>query len=164
MTPQEHNKYLGIAHLAYGGIQSIIYFAMSLFVFAILMSEPGEAGAVVALIFAAILSFFWLLFTLPSFIAAYGLLKRKSWARTAGIISAVAAAMNVPHGTAVCIYSLWFFFSDAGREFYGKREDSAKMRQALYGAPAGAWWNTTDAASRSTEERYAPPTQPPDWR
>lgn len=165
MTPHEHNKFIGIAHLAYGGIQTLIFFGMALLFlgfFAIAPPGGGEA-IIVGSIVIVFIGFLWLLFTLPSLIAGYGLLKRKRWARIAGIIASVLAAMNVPHGTALCIYSLWFMFSEKGAKFYEQAANAPhEWRGALPETPYAAYASWNSAANR--EREYVPPSQPPDWR
>src|SRR5205085_12684214 len=48
MTPQEHNKTLGICHLAYGGLHTLLTFAMLLFFFfffaAVSQTAPKDGG------------------------------------------------------------------------------------------------------------------------
>src|SRR5882724_6410088 len=123
MTPEEHNKYLAWAHLAHGGFQVLIM-AFMMLMFGLMLglvgSRPGGDGPPAAffLVFMVFALVFNLIFALPSFIAAYGFLKRKSWAKTAGIIGGVMAAMNFPIGTAVCVYTFWFLFSDPGKVLY----------------------------------------------
>src|SRR5688572_19191468 len=99
--------------------------------------------------------------TLPSFIAGWALLKRKRWARTASIVSAVVAGSNFPIGTAVCVYTLWFLFSDPGKYFF----DQNNYKYAL---PPGqqTWANQSWEydARRQREGQYQPPPSPPDWR
>lgn len=172
MTPEEHNKYVGIGHLAYAGIQTLLFLGIALVllgVFAVIPTPPEGSGELFAVgaIFTIFMGIFWLLFALPSFIAGYGMLKRKPWARVAGIVASVLAAMNVPHGTAICIYSLWFLFSEQGNSFYkqttqqpGFTPQGSYLPNAPYAPDAS--WNTADNRQRE----YVPPsnTQPPDWR
>ncbi|HYX40566.1 MAG TPA: hypothetical protein VE821_02655, partial [Pyrinomonadaceae bacterium] len=48
MTPQEHNKTLGICHLVYGGLHTLLTFAMLLFFFfffaAVTQTTPKDGG------------------------------------------------------------------------------------------------------------------------
>ena len=155
MTPQEHNKYLGISHLAYGGLMCLLCLAiMGLFI-GVLSSAPGGPPVGVMLFMTIFIGALYALMTVPSLVAGYGLLKRRSWARTASIIGAVTAAMNFPIGTAVCVYTFWFLFSEPGRLVFDKRD---------YMLPPGrqAWANETH--QREPESVYTPPPTPPDWR
>jgi hypothetical protein len=167
MTPEEHNKALGICHLVYGGLSTLMMLLMFFFFGAVLLSIP-EGGPPIGAI-AAILGFLVIysaIFTLPSFIAGYGMLKHKPWARTASIIAAVLEVMSVPIGTAVGVYSFWFMFSDAGKGLYDKNNIRSPQRPyALRDAPpppSASDWNAQTSYGR--EHEYVPPPQPPDWR
>ena len=159
MTPQEHNKTLGICHLVYGGLHTLMMLAMLIIFFfffaAMSQTAPKDGGPPPEFFLpfgAAFLGFIFLitfLFTLPAFIAGYGLLKRKPWARTASIVAAVLEAMNVPIGTAVCVYSFWFMFSDEGKRFYEQVGREGAPRAALYEAPPQPWWH--DATTNERE-------------
>ena len=93
--------------------------------------------------------------TVPSLIAGYGLLKRKKWAKTASIIAGVLAGMSFPVGTAVCVYTFWFLFSEPGKVVYDK---------SVYALPSGRQvWAAHDATAQR-ENQYVPPQSPPDWR
>jgi hypothetical protein len=167
MTTEEHNKYLGMAHLAYGGLQSIMMLAMFGFFLIISSAEQSRPGGPPPEFFLIVTTFiliFSLIFTLPSLIAGYGLLKQKQWARMAGIIAGVMAGMSFPHGVAVCAYSMWFLFGEKGKELYEKRRApwQQKQRGALYGAPEPAGW-AAQYASRGRGHEYVP-REPPNWR
>ena len=93
--------------------------------------------------------------TVPSLVAGFGLLKGRKWARTASIISAVLAGGQFPIGTAVCVYTFWFLFSEPGKQIFDR---------APLNLPAAhqEWWRTP--AGQIREKELAPPTTPPDWR
>ena len=170
MTPQEHNKFIGISHLVYGGIQTLLFLGMA-FIFAAFYAAapipPEDADGMLAVgaIVAGFMFMLWLFFAVPSFIAGYGILKRKPWGRVAGIVASVLAAMNVPHGTALCIYSLWYFFSEQGTNFYKQTAQADFTPQGSYlpnasYTPDASW----DTASNRQREYVPPSNQPPDWR
>jgi hypothetical protein len=126
-----------------------------------MLSNPGADGApviitVIMLLFMAVM---FSLFTLPSFVAGYGLLKRKKWAKVWAIISAVLAGGQFPMGTAVTVYTFWFLFSDPGKQLF---------EQNSYALPPGrqTWANQQFDydAQRQREGQYTPPPPPPDWR
>jgi hypothetical protein len=162
MTPEEHNKTLGTLHFIYGGLQALMMLVLGAFVlfFAAMISDaPGGDGSEAVLIIGimAVAIFFHLIFTIPSFVAGYGLLKRKHWAKLWGIIAGVVAGMSFPLGTALCVYSIWFLLGGCGRELYDESQRTQKRREALYGAPPPAGWAAQYA---SREREYAPPN----WR
>lgn len=167
MTPEEHNKTLGTLHLVYGGLQALIMFVLVgffIFIGDMISRAPGSSpdlGFFFAIM--AVIVLLNLIFTIPSFIAGYGLKKQKSWAKLWGIIAGVMAGMSFPLGTALCVYSIWFLLGDGGRELYeeDQTKGATKRREALYGAPQPAGW-AGQYASREREREYAPP--PPNWR
>lgn len=68
--------------------------AFWLYVFAISVTAVYVVGAV--------------LFTIPAIAGGYGMLKQRKWARKLVLASAVVAALNVPFGTALAVYTFWF--------------------------------------------------------
>lgn len=173
MTSEEHNKALGICHLAYGSFIMLLMLAMFIFMWAIFSQIPTRPGApdanfplVIMPMFFIFMLIYSAIFTVPSLIAGYAMLKRKSWARAASIVAGVMETMSFPFGTAVAVYSFWFMFSDAGKALYGvpstARPDARPY--ALHDAPPqpASDWNARGSEER--ERSYAPPAQPPDWR
>lgn len=163
MTPEQHNKYLGWSHLAYGGIFFLLM-ALFLIFFGVvfigaMMADPSAPPIVFFVFVWLFIAAMYAAMTIPSFIAGYGLLKRKKWARTWSIISAVIAAMNFPFGTAVCVYTFWFLFSNEGKLMFDQNN---------YALPPGRqeWTNETwnHESSRQRDAQYHPPPPPPDWR
>jgi len=172
MTAEEHNKALGICHLAYGGLFTLLMLAMFGFMFVIFSTIPTQPGApdenfplVIMPIFFIFMMIYMVFFALPSLIAGYAMLKHKPWARTASIVAAVMETMSFPFGTAVAVYSFWFMFSDAGKALYATNNARTQERPfALNDAPPppAADWNAQTSYGR--EHEYSPPAQPPDWR
>jgi hypothetical protein len=168
MTTDDHNKTLGILHLVYAALQSlllVIAFSMSGGVLYVLTHAPGRDAPpfVFFLIVLGIGLLFSLLFLIPPILAGVGLLKRKSWGRTAGIVAAILMALNIPFGTALSVYSFWFLLGK-GAQLY---EDESKRfaRYALGDAPPQPVSDWVDNDRRGERERvYAPSAQPPDWR
>jgi hypothetical protein len=173
MTTEEHNKTLGICHLAYGGLMTLFMIGMCLFMWGMLSTLPTRPGGpdpeMPLAFFGIMLAFmviYSLIFFLPSMIAGYAMLKRKDWARTASIIAAVFEVMSFPFGTAVGVYSFWFMFSEAGKSLYDKTyARTAAWPYALHDPPpqpAASDWNAQTSYGR--EHEYTPHAQPPDWR
>ncbi|HEV2859440.1 MAG TPA: hypothetical protein VGX48_00380 [Pyrinomonadaceae bacterium] len=163
MTNQEHNKYVGLALLAYGGLQLLMTLVMTLFLFFFFSAMPGGPGdAPPPAFFVIVIGFmfaFQLFFTAPSLIAAYAVLKRKSWARVAAIVAGIMASISFPLGTAVAVYALWFMMGEGWKEIYDPA--SARPRGSLpYGREYAPWQEQT----RRPEREHAPPPTPPDWR
>jgi hypothetical protein len=160
MTPEEHNKYVGIANVAYGAIHVLLMILMAVFFMAMMgvIARAAAGGDVPpASFFQGIMVFVVginFVLAIPPFIAGYAFLKRKPWAKIAGIIAAVLSAFRVPIGTAVSIYTFWFLFSAPGRILYDN------LPQALPPAPPADW----NAADKSLKEPEYSGRTPPDWR
>jgi hypothetical protein len=158
LTPEQHNKYLGWAHLAHGGLFLLFVVAMMTMMTVMFATmpgpPPGPPPAFIGIMWAFMLGFYGLML-IPNLVAGYALLKQKPWARVAAIVGAVTAAMSFPIGTAVCAYTFWFLFSEPGKTLYDK------PRFAL--PPTSTQW-TTSANYQEQEKQYAPPPTPPDWR
>lgn len=162
MTPEEHNKYLGMAHVAYGVLHILLMMLTAAFVFVIMgplttANANGTGGPPASfmsgiLVVAVVIN---VLLAIPSFVAGYAFLKRKSWAKIAGIVAATLSALRIPFGTAVSVYTFWFLFSTPGKILYDN------VARVLPPAPPADW----SAIGRTREkESYVPPASPPDWR
>lgn len=156
MTDEQHNKYIAYAFLGYAGFQLL----MTLFIVAIwsiVFFAPGNPGFPTGMIviMMAILLTFQSVFTAPSIVAAYALLKRKPWARMASIIAGIVSAMSVPFGTAACVYALWFFFSENWKTVYEEKRDPNLIARGDEAKFEGTY--------SSESERFSA-YQPPDWR
>jgi hypothetical protein len=136
MTNEDHNKTLGIMHLAYGALHGLMMLLIGILFAVFIPVVGGGVGTnngmpiIIYVMFLAMLTLFGLFYSVPSLVAGYALLKRKSWARLAAIIASVTAAMNVPLGTALCIYTLWFFFGEGAR-MHDKAALSSQPRRYL---------------------------------
>ena len=160
MTPEEHNKFLGWSHIIYGSLFLGFMLLMVGFMFAMgrVVAADPQGGGPPAFMFGMMGLMFAVIYgamTVPSFVAGYALLKHKSWAKTAAIIGGVLAAMSFPIGTAVCVYTFWFLFSDPGKLLYDR---------SSYALPPGRQAWASDPLNQPRERQYAPPQSPPDWR
>jgi hypothetical protein len=171
MTPQDHNKVIGIMHLIWGGFNALMMLVMALFFFFVLPAGfrndpnvPPEFTAFFSFVMGMVIVFS-LLFSLPPILAGYAMLKRKRWAKVMSIIAACFEALSMPFGTALAVYSLWFHFGP-GQNFQGGGYDAP---------PAPDWrgnlrdgsaydWEAQRASQSSRPQEYVPPRQPPDWR
>ena len=169
MNTEDHNKTIGILHLVYGGLHILMMIMMSLFIVPfILLNAPsgrpvdpaGESVMAIVLVFVGIFS---LLLSLPSFVAGFGMLKQKSWAKIWAMIAGGIAGMSFPLGTALCVYTFWFLFSGGGKELYAEKKSNSGAGRpgVLHGAPAPASW---EARNRERDSVNAHRSGPPDWR
>ena len=161
MTPEEHNKYLSWTFLANGLFQGAMLLLVFGFLIAIFLSDPpvnGFPAGFFAAFFSAIL-LINLAFISPNFVAYYALKNRKPWARIASIVAGVLSSMNVPVGTAACIYALWFFFGDEWKAVY---PDVAGLDRRMIAESSHPNWDGHYV--REDGEVVYRPTSPPDWR
>jgi len=120
-------------------------------------SPHGGAPPFPVFLFMAILmALFMICWSIPSAIAAYALLKRKPWAKVAGIIAGVFSAAQMPLGTAVSVYTFWFLFSEVGRSIYDRTPASLPPAPPMN-------WSEAGSANRMREP-FVPGSSPPDWR
>ena len=107
---------------------------------------------------AFMLIFFGIMFSvmiIPSIVAGYALRKRKRWAKVASIIAGVTAGTQAPFGTAVCVYTFWFLFSEPGKALYDNPQRMLPQERVT---------PLTVPRAAEKEAQYVPPTAPPDWR
>ena len=163
-TPEQHNKYLAYAHLAYGTLSALftlgilVMFGVMFFAIArapVESSGPSPLPPAFFLIFWLIFAAMYASFTIPSFVAGYALLKRKRWAKIASIIAGVLAAAFFPIGTALCVYTLWFLLSEPGRILYDT------PTQAL--SPPPLFGVSRESIDQPEFQQHSS-TTPPDWR
>ena len=86
--------------------------------------SPEMGGAPPTAFFVAmfaVIGIFSVVMTIPSVVAGYALLSRRSWAKVAGIVGGVVAATSFPIGTAVAVYTFWFLFGEPGKQVYPAR-------------------------------------------
>lgn len=120
MDLQAHKRTLGIIHLIYGILTTVVFLFIGSIVAAVApfisaeILENGDQNAeqVIALISSAVRGVFILIFifsALPSIIAGIGLLSRKSWGLVISLIAGCIAIFSFPFGTALGVYSIYVF-------------------------------------------------------
>ena len=155
MTPEQHNNYLSWSHFGLAAFNGALMLFMMLMMGVLLRVEPNPPPWPLKVFFQLFIGFFMVIMTLPSLLAWHALRKRKRWAKTMSIIAGVMASMNAPIGTAVCVYTFWFLFSEPGKLLY---DNPQRMLPHDRGVPR----NMQDAAAR--KHQYVSPPSPPDWR
>ena len=166
MTNEQHNNYISWAFIAHAGFQLLMLLMMVL-LFGAMLSIPGRPGGpppprAFFGMMIAFFSVFYLIFTIPSIVAAYALRKKKPWARMAAIVAGAVGAMNVPIGTGACVYAMWFFLGDNWKEVYPEQAGLKPTPQELPEYDHVKW----EGGFKTDEQGRAVFTQaePPDWR
>ena len=123
MTGVDHNKILAFGFAAFAVIFFFTFLLLALVTVGVFVAlgitfanESGDSnqagigilGAIFTVLFYAVLG---LICVLPPALASWRMLKRKPGARLWGIIAAIVLMPILPLGTALGVYSLWFFFS-----------------------------------------------------
>lgn len=116
MTPQDHNKTLGIIYSFLGGL----FAAAALVELVRVITLERELERIRSSTELQVLILVGLLLTIFLLSIAYGLRKMKSWARILALISAGLFILLFPLGTALAIYTWWFLHSESGRQLYSK--------------------------------------------
>lgn len=155
MTPEQHNKYLSWAHLGYAAFTGLFMLLMLGFIWAVFRMDPNGPPAGFVAFMMLFMGVMFSAMVIPSFVAAYALRKRKRWARVASIIAGVTSSMQAPFGTAVCVYTFWFLFSEPGKALYDNPQRTLPEARP-------AMWPVKKIGAQ--EEQYVPPPSPPDWR
>lgn len=109
---EQHVTILGWLYIAMNalmvGIALIVF--MSVVGGGLLSGDP-DAIAVTTLVGFGI-STFMLVLAVPGFLAGYGLLKHKSWARPLAFVLAALNLFSFPVGTAIAVYTFWVLMQD----------------------------------------------------
>jgi formate/nitrite transporter FocA (FNT family) len=125
MTTKDHYRLIAMLHLIHGCIAAATAIGVFLsvavmvgfkavverWVFPIDYGDSANAAFwlyVFAIGITAVYVIGALLFTVPAIMGGYGMLKHRRWARKLVLVSAAVAALNVPFGTALAVYTFWF--------------------------------------------------------
>ncbi|HVF88087.1 MAG TPA: hypothetical protein VM866_10875 [Pyrinomonadaceae bacterium] len=170
MTPQEHNRVLGILHIIYGIIHVPLLALVAVLILVglgIALTELSTLPMAALVLGGLVILLLVALFTIPPFVAGYGLLKKRPWAKMASVVSAVVELLNFPFGTALGVYSLWNSSQmESAPVDHSRTPEIPRMMSA---ASLSEWHSSSSNSAQGgrREERqpqYAPPAQPPDWR
>lgn len=107
-----HRRILGIFFIVMNALTLLVAlgfgaFGLALGQFGMQHASADERVMVTAILVGVTGCFF--LMGLPGIITGIGLLKRRPWSRTLALVMGVLALPNVPLGTALGIYTIWFY-------------------------------------------------------
>jgi hypothetical protein len=136
-APTDHTRYLAMAHRIYGFFSAFV--AGGTFLIALITAvlfQPtwlrfldwvgatffgmnahtfrygGLLVSFVSLLFVLLIN---LIFTVPFFAVARGLKRNKDWTKLAAAIAVLLSITAFPFGTALSVYTLWYFFAGPGK-------------------------------------------------
>lgn len=139
MTATEHNKTLATLYFIYSGIHGLTLVGLLLLVLVVKFATPAAetiSTSALAIGGFAFLVLFLAVGLLP-LLVGYGFRKRATWVKPVGIFVAVISLVNIPIGTALGVYTMKFFRSEAGRVLYGgagTATSDAELKDAMRGA------------------------------
>lgn len=116
MTPQDHNKTLGIIYSFLGGLLTTA--ALVELVRVIIIERELDRIRSDSLL--QILISVALVLTIFILSTAYGLLRRRRWVRIPALILSALFVWLFPLGTALAIYTWWFHHSEGGKNLYSR--------------------------------------------
>jgi len=136
MTAEEHNQTLGTLYLLYGAIHGLTLLGLlGLVIIFKFASVAGELlSASVMLVGTGVFVVLLLAVGILPLLVGLGFRKRKSWVKPLGLALAVVSLVNIPIGTALGIYTMKFFRSEAGVKLYGGQasvKDTRELESAL---------------------------------
>jgi hypothetical protein len=122
---ETHVKVLGVLYIVLSALGTLAAL-MIILVFgaagaaAAASASSGDAAVALPVIAAigGVLATFLLIVSLPGFVAGFGLLNYKPWARILTIVLSVLNLFNVPFGTFVGAYGLWVMLSEEGARLF----------------------------------------------
>lgn len=126
MTTQTQNNILVGAYIFFAGCHALSLFAVILLLIFDNdkpISQVRPEQWLVMAILTVILSF-----CLLQLLTAYGLWRKRAWARKAALVLSTIVIWYFPLGTALWIYTRWFLRSQDGQELYAKGYQSKSQR------------------------------------
>jgi hypothetical protein len=112
MTPHDHNKTLAMIYSLLGGLLLAAAIVEAIRVMTIKGEFAEMASDFQILIISGLLL---LVILIPT---AYGLFKRRRWARFSTLLLSGLLVFLFPLGTALAIYTWWFMHSEGGKLLY----------------------------------------------
>ncbi len=112
-----HVTVLGAIFLAMGvlGLVGALFSSVAFGLLAGVVGASGDEGApfgrAVLGITGLALTIALILFSAPSIVCGWGLLKFRPWARILAIVLAAISLLGFPYGTVFGVYALWVLFS-----------------------------------------------------
>lgn len=138
MTAEEHNKTLRTLYFVYSGVHGLTLVVLLMLVMVVKFASPaGELLSTSLLLFGSMgFVILFLIVGLMPLIVGYGFHKRAAWVKPLGSITAILSLVNIPIGTALGIYTIKFFHSEAGRAIYGGQALASddELKEAMRGA------------------------------
>lgn len=139
MTADEHNRTLATLYFIYSGIHGLTLIGLLLMVLVVKFGTAGGELLTSSVLFVGAVGFaiLFLIVGLFPLIVGWGFRKRANWLKPIAFITAILSLVNIPIGTALGIYTIRFFRSEAGLKLYGGQKAStgeSELNEAMRGA------------------------------
>jgi hypothetical protein len=124
MNMETHVKALGalqIALSALGLVSAVtlaIVFGGAMGIIHATADQDVEAALPIIGLAGGALIVFLIALSIPCLVIGVGLLQRRPWARTAGIVISILGMVFFPFGTVVGVYGLWVLFSKETEQLF----------------------------------------------
>ena len=128
---ETHVKVVAVLFIVMGALNLIaaLFFGLGVGIaeMALGMSDDADARAAMPIVGIAGtgLVIFLLVLGIPPVITAIGLLRRREWARIAGIVISALLIFHFPIGTAVGVYGLWALLNSETARLMGEESRPA---------------------------------------
>jgi hypothetical protein len=147
MTGEEHNTTLATLWFIYGAMHGLTLMGLLLLVLVVKLSVSDAIALSGFWISISVITFVVLLMmvgVLP-LLVGFGFRRRGRWLKPSAQALSIVSLINIPIGTALGIYTIKFFRSDAGIGLYGGKASSAsegELSDAMRGAQPLMNWAT----------------------
>ncbi len=131
MTGEQHNQTLGTLYFVYGAVHGLTLLGLLglvlIFKFASIAGELLSGSIMIT--GTIVLVVLMLAVGVLPLIVGLGFRKRSAWVKPLGIGLGVISLVNIPIGTALGIYTIKFFRSEAGVKLYGGRASATATNE-----------------------------------
>ena len=114
----KHITLLGALYIAFSAMGILV--GITVFVLVVgggVLSGDDDALAITAIVGSAIALYLFVL-SVPGLIGAWGLFKRKNWARILVLILGALNLLNIPFGTLLGIYTFWVLIKEETAQLF----------------------------------------------
>ena len=146
MTAEEHHKTLATLWFIYGAMHGLTLLGLLLLVLIVKLSVSDAitlSGFWIAISVITLVVLLLVVGVLP-LLVGFGFRKRSRWVKPSSQALAIISLINIPIGTALGIYTIKFFRSEAGIRLYGGKASASEseLKDAMHGAaPLMNWAN-----------------------
>ncbi|XXF78587.1 hypothetical protein P2318_02180 [Myxococcaceae bacterium GXIMD 01537] len=116
-----HRVILGWCFIVLGAFGALMGFIALLVLAGSGWASQDTESRNAAILLGALIGGFIIFLSLPGLIAGIGLLKRRYWGKVLALIVGLLNVANVPLGTALCGYIVWFWLQSDSERLFARR-------------------------------------------